>query len=94
VFTSDKLELHEKPWSLRREVVAHTDYERKKRLSGSMTGFTTNGALFDLLEPSIDVAPFGKMCEVLQARCFRLALELNQEILQMEAAGSEGHADT
>jgi hypothetical protein len=86
LLTADEHELHQRLLSLRNEVVAHTEFDRKpvQRLSGSATGFTMTGRVFDLLNQPIDLALFRKMCEVLQGYCFSKMMELNAQIVELE----------
>lgn len=86
VFVPAELKLHERLMSLRNEVVAHTEYERKpvKRLEGTNAGFTMSGRLFDLLSEPIDTGLFSAMCETLKGHCFNTMMDLNRRIVELE----------
>ncbi len=88
LFTSEEQQLHEKVLSLRNEVVAHTDYDRKpvKRLEGSTAGFTMSGKLFDLLSEQLDLKMLCMMCGALKGHCFSAMMELNKKIVEIENA--------
>jgi hypothetical protein len=88
VLTAEEQRLHETLISLRNEVVAHTDFDRKpvKRLKGTHAGFTMSGKLFDLLAQPIDLSLFQAMCNGLRAHCFHSMMELNKQIVEAENA--------
>jgi hypothetical protein len=88
LFTPGEQELHKTLLSLRREVVAHTGYDRKpvKRLKGSESGFTMSGKLFDLLSETIDLSLFATMCGALKSHCFDTMMDLNRKIVEADNA--------
>ncbi|MBI3057057.1 MAG: hypothetical protein HYY77_23855 [Betaproteobacteria bacterium] len=88
LFTLEEQQFHEQLISLRNEVVAHTDYDRKpvKRLKGTAAGLTMSGKPFDLLGEGIDFKLFGRMCNALKGHCFNKLLELNKKIVELENA--------
>lgn len=88
LFTSGEQQLHGKLLSLRNEVVAHTDYDRKpvRRLKGTTAGFSMSGKPFELLSEQIDLKLFREMCEALKGHCFSAMMELNKKIVELENA--------
>ena len=88
ILSDTEVALHEKLVLLRNEVVAHSQYDRKPvaRVSGTQSGFTMQGKIFDLLAEKIDVALFRVICDAMRYHCFNTMLELNRKMATIENA--------